>query len=259
MSVWLKTRGPVRRNKMSGSFIDQAAHLSPWRNRPLAEKSLFCLGMLGLAVALPPLPGALLVGGVVLPATFFWARVPLRVWLQAAALPMGFLLTGAAALLVELGPDGIAFSATGAAQAGLLVLRALAALSCLLLLSLTTPVSDLLVGLRRIGLPREIVEIALLTYRFTFLISDAAMAMNHAQIARQGRSSYRRWLRGLGMLIANLLPRALDRARRLEAGLAARGWEGEMRVLRDMPRASATVLAAILGLEAAIATAGVLL
>lgn len=242
---------------MGVSTIDRAACLSRWRKRPVAEKALLSLGMLVLAIALPPWPGAAMVGLAMLAVTFLAARVPFGIWCAAAAAPAGFLLTGAATLLVSLGPHGLALAPEGAAQAGLLVLRSMAALSCLLLLSLTTPVTDLLSGLRRLGVPRDIVEVALLMYRFLFLLADQALAMNHAQQARLGHSTRRRWLRSLGRLVANLLPQTLDRARRLEAGLAARGWEGEMRVLGDAPAASPAILLAIAGLEAALATAGV--
>jgi cobalt/nickel transport system permease protein len=64
-------------------------------------------------------------------------------------------------------------------------------------------------------------------------------------------------LRSLGLLLASLLPRALDRARRLETGLAARGWDGEMRVLSDTPALSWPVLGLIVAAEALTAAAGV--
>ena len=74
-------------------------------------------------------------------------------------------------------------------------LRAIAATTCLVFLSLTTPAADLLAGLRRLGLPAELVEIALLTYRFIFLIGESAIAMTHAQAARLGHATNRLWSR----------------------------------------------------------------
>ncbi|MCO5126040.1 MAG: cobalt ECF transporter T component CbiQ [Rhodobacteraceae bacterium] len=244
---------------MAISSIDCAAALNRWRGRPLAEKTLITAGFLILALALPPWPGAALVGAVMLAVTFGGARVPPRHWLSVAVLPLGFLATGALTLLVQLGPDGFALAPGGAAAAAGLALRSFAAVICLLFLSFTTPAADLLSGLRRLGVPSEIVEIALLTYRFVFLLGDEAVAMTHAQRARLGHSTRRRWLRSTAMVIANLLPRAMDRARRMETGLAARGWQGEMRVIDDRPAASGAVLALILVAQAAVAALGVLL
>jgi cobalt/nickel transport system permease protein len=215
--------------------------------------------MLALAVGLPPFPGGALAGIVMLAFTFGPARVPFRTWLAAMAAPVGFLLTGAATLLFSVGPHGIALAPQGATAALELLTRSFSAIICLLFLSLTTPATDLVAGLRRLGVPRDLADVAMLTYRFVFTVADAAIAMDHAQQARLGHSTGRRWIRSLGILIANLLPRTLDRARRLETGLAARGWDGEMRVLSETPRASASVLAAILALEIAVCAIGVLL
>jgi hypothetical protein len=48
----------------------------------------------------------------------------------------------------------------------------------------------------------------------------------------------------------------MDRARRMETGLAARGWEGEMRVLPQQAKLPVTGLTAVLAVEAATAAIG---
>ena len=238
------------------SPIDRAAHLSRWRHRSLTEKAVLALGMLSLAVILPPFPTAPLVVAVMVPATLAGARVPLKVWLGCAAAPLGFLLMGTVPLLLRLDATGLGLAPAGPALAAALAARAIAALSCLLFLALTTPACDLIAGLRRIGLPAEIAELALLIYRFLFLLGDTALAMDSAQAARLGHVGARRRLRSLGLLIATLLPRALERGRRLEIGLAARGWNGEMRVLSRRAAVSPSGLILALALEAATAAAG---
>jgi len=241
---------------MTMSPVDRVAHLNRWRHRPLLEKSLLTFGMLGLAVSLPPFPAAVLIAVGITAVALIGARVPARVWLGCALAPTGFMLTGAVALVVQFDGHGFSLSPAGLAAAGGLIARSLAGLACLLFLALTTPATDLMAGLRRLGVPAEIVEIALLMYRFIFLIADEAFAMDAAQAARLGHST--RWLRlrSLGLLLARLLPRALDRARRLETGLAARGWEGEMRVLSAQPALSWPVLAVIVAAELLTAAAG---
>lgn len=237
---------------MTVSIIDRAACLNRWRNRALAEKVLIGLGFLALAVTLPPWPGAVLVAGVMVGFTLWGAGVDPRLYLQVAALPMGFLATGSLALLFQIGGGGIGLAPNGIALAAGLSARAMAAVTCLLFLALTTPAVDLMAGLRRIGLAPEIVEVATLTYRFVFLIGEAGAAMTVAQRARLGHSTRRRWLRSTALVIANLLPRAMDRARRMETGLAARGWRGEMPVLSQRRPASARTIAAILALQGAV-------
>lgn len=240
------------------SPVDRTAHLNRWRFRSLTEKTLLALGMLLLDIALPPWPVAGVVAGVMTLAALAGARVPVRVWLACAAGPTGFLLAGTLSLLLQIDTHGIALAPGGLEAAAGVAARSEAGLSCLLFLSLTTPASDLMAGLRRLGVPSEITEVALLTYRFLFLLADTAAAMNAAQAARLGHVGLRRRLRSLGVLVANLLPRALDRARRLEVGLSARGWNGDMRVLSRPGAVSLPGLAAVLLVEAGTAAMGVL-
>ena len=242
---------------MAVGTLDRAASLNHWRQRALAEKALIGFGFLALALVLPPWPGAVLVSLAIWAFTFLGARVPLRLWLTTAALPLGFLASGALMLVVEVGADGLAWAPGGFAQAADLVARAMAATFCLMFVAMTTPMADLFGGLRRLRVPGELVELALLTYRFVFLIADEAAAMTAAQRARLGHSSRRRWLRSTAMVIANLFPRALARARRMETGLAARGWQGEMRVLSPHVPACGRMLALVLTVQAAVLAAAV--
>ncbi len=239
------------------SPVDRAAHLSRWRHRSLTEKAALALGMLGLALILPPGPGAPMVAAVMIIAALAGARVPPGVWLACAAAPIGFLLAGTFSLAIQADAGGLSLAPGGLTAAARLALRSFAALTCLLFLALTTPATDLIEGLRRLGMPAEISEMALLMYRFLFLLSDTAVAMNSAQAARLGHAGAGRRLRSLGLLIGNLLPRAFDRARRLEVGLAARGWDGEMRVLSNKTKLSVLGLALVLLAEAATLAVGI--
>ena len=244
---------------MAIGTLDRAASQNRWRNRALEEKGLIGFGFLTLALVLPPWPGAVLVTLAVLGFTFLGARVPVRLWLATAALPLGFLTSGTLMLLVKVGPAGVAFAPEGLVQAAELVARAMAATFCLMFIAMTTPVADLFGGLRRLRVPPELVELALLTYRFVFLIADEAAAMTAAQRARLGHSSRRRWLRSTATVIANLLPRALARARRMEAGLAARGWQGEMRVLTTQVPVCGRMLSLVLLALVTVGLAGSML
>ena len=238
------------------SPIDRSAYLNRWNNKPLAEKALLALGMMALAIALPPGAGAPAVAIVMTLATLAGARVPAGLWLGLMLAPAGFLAVGVVSLSIRIDASGIGLAPGGLMAAAHLAARSLAGLTCLLFLALTTPTSTLIAGLRAIGLPQEIAEISLLMYRFLFILADAAFAMDAAQAARLGHASWSQRLRSLGILIANLLPRALDRARRLEIGLAARGWHGDMRVLSDARCATASGIAVVVALEAATAAIG---
>ena len=238
------------------SHIDTSAHLNRWRKKSLAEKALLALGMLGIAVAVPSWQGALLVAALMIGATLFGARVAFSLWWKTMTAPLVFLFVGVFTLIFQVTFWHVGIAPHGLALAGRVGCRAFAGLTCLLFLALTTPAADLVGGLRRIGVPAEISEMTLLIYRFVFLLTDTAETMNAAQAARLGHITYRRHMKSMGALIANLMPRALARAHALEFGLAARGWHGELRVLSPVRRASALGIGIILALELLVLLVG---
>ena len=237
--------------------IDTSANLNPWRRKPLAEKNLLALGMLAIAVGVPSWQSALLVAAVMTAVTLWLARVDFTTWWKTMTAPFGFLLIGVVTVAVRVQGWHVGLAPHGLELAGRLAARALAGLTCLLFMALTTPATDFVQGLRRIGVPVEITDLALLMYRFLFLLLDTAASMNAAQAARLGHSSYRRHMNSLALLIANLLPRALARAQGLETGLAARGWRGELQMLNPVRPVTPRNIVLILGLECLVLACGI--
>lgn len=229
--------------------MDRLAHASRWRSRPVAEKALLAFGLLALALILPPFPGGILVLAAALSATLMAGTPPLA-WMRMAAAPLGFIAMGAAALMVSVG-DGLAL--TDGRDALTVLVRGAASVSCLLLLTATSPASDLIRGARRLGLSAELAEVTLATYRFVFLLDQTARTIDASQAARLGHDGGRRRLRSAGLLVAALLPRALERARRMEIGLAARGFDGALPTLAPHNPPSPARLMAVLALLASIA------
>lgn len=211
--------------------LDDAAWSSRWRTRSVLEKSLVCVGLLLVAATTTSLVVAGLVGvcSVGLAVT---ARVPVRVWLRSMLGPLVFITIGAATIAVSFGPGGtgdlvrwgpVGVDEGSAALAGLVAGRALAATSAMILLAATTPMVDLLAGLRRAGVPEVAVDVAAVTYRLIFSLLDAASAISAAQAARLGYANGRAARRSVGLLSASVLVAAWTRAARLEEGLAGRG------------------------------------
>jgi cobalt/nickel transport system permease protein len=140
----------------------------------------------------------------------------------------------------------------GAVRAGELLLRTSAASLGVLLFAFTTPMSDLLPRLVRAGVPAPVVDVALVTYRMSFLLLDSVRRIREAQAARLGHTTRAAAWRSLGGLGATAFVRAFDRATRLQAGLAGRGYDGTLRVLVPEARVSVPFTAASVTLLAAL-------
>ncbi|GAB2892549.1 cobalt ECF transporter T component CbiQ [Streptomyces mayteni] len=245
--------------------IDAAAHGSRWRRRHPVEKAVLGLGLTALAVALPPWPGAPLVLVSALALLLGPAGVPWRRLWRAYRVPLGFCLTGAVTLLFEIGgPDGpVGLAEGGPVRAGELLLRTSAASLGVLLFAFTTPMSDLLPRLVRAGVPAPVVDVALVTYRMSFLLLDSVRRVRQAQAARLGHASRAAEWRSLAGLGATAFVRAFARAARLQDGLAGRGYDGTLRVLVPQARvsvpftvASAALLVAVAALTAVLVGVG---
>ncbi|MEK6438578.1 cobalt ECF transporter T component CbiQ [Pseudonocardia sp. T1-2H] len=211
--------------------LDAAAYGNRWRFRHPGEKAFLSLGLLLLAVVLPPWPGAAVCGPVALVLLLGPAGVAPRTAWKAVRVPLGFVLVGAVPLLVTLGGDPwLAWNPDGLLPAAALTARAVAALLCLLLFAATTPLADLLPRLTRLGVPPAITEVAMLIYRMLFLLLESARAVREAQAGRLGFRTWGTSYRSVTGQAGSIFVRAFDRARRLEHGLASRGYDGDLRV-----------------------------
>ncbi len=239
---------------------DRHAWTNRWRFIHPGEKALFVAGLLAADFALPALAVAPQVFWAAYLATVTGARVPGRAFWGVMAVPMLFLLAGIPALALSLNLDGagplLSLSPEGLALAAAVSLRSLAAVACLAFLILTTPVPDLLALARRLGLPPALVELAYLMHRLVFVVLERASAARQAQEARLGYRTFGTSIRSLGLLGGGLFLRSLDRGRRLDLGLAARGYHGELRVLGREPELSVKRLAlAVLAVLVVVALA----
>ncbi|SHI57386.1 cobalt/nickel transport system permease protein [Nocardiopsis flavescens] len=213
--------------------IDTAAYRSRWRRYHPAVKGVLCGGLLACALMLPPWPAAALVAAATLGSAVA-AGVPLGLMARAAAGPLVLIATSAAALLVSVGgAEPVGWAPGGPARAAEVAARASAALGTQLLFVLTTPVADLLARLSRTRLPAALVEVVALTYQMLMVLLGTAHRVASGQAARHGYRSRRAGLRSAGALGGVLFLRSLDRARRLQEGLACRGYTGRLTVLVD--------------------------
>jgi cobalt/nickel transport system permease protein len=169
---------------------------------------------------------------------------------KATLIPVAFLLTGAIPLVFSPrlgGPGGpsLIVGDGGVAAALAASLRAMAALSCLLFLGMTTPVPELIRLARSCRFPAALAETALLIYNMLSVLLVASREMLLAQGSRLGYATTRNAYRSQSMLWSSLFVKALSRARRLEVGLASRGFTGDLRVVsRTAPASAAGILAA---------------
>ena len=131
--------------------------------------------------------------------------------------------------------------------------RVLGAVSALFFLVLTTTMNDLFISLRKLHLPKVLIEISLLIYRYIFVFLEVSAKMTTAQKLRLGQTGWLKRIRQTSMLAANLFIRTLEQGERTFIAMNARGYDGNIRVLEDQPKPSMATIAGILLLDVMLA------
>ncbi|WP_026926571.1 cobalt ECF transporter T component CbiQ [Granulicoccus phenolivorans] len=252
---------------MAGPAVDRAAWSSPWRQRSVGDKALLCFGLLAVAIAAPQWPVAVAVLLIASVLALGPAGIRPQLWARSVAAPYTFIGIGAVSVLFAVGAaptdalwqaGPVSVSAQTVRDGFLLLCRGFAGTAAVLLLATTTPIVDLLQALRRWRIPDPLLEVASLTYRLLFLLSAMTGTIRASQEARLGYDGLRRGYRSLGTLLSSTLLRSWDQARRMEDGLAGRGYEGALRTLARPKRHSARFVAGSVGLLVVLVVLAVL-
>ena len=123
--------------------------------------------------------------------------------------------------------------------------RVLGGVSSLFFLSLTTPAMDTWVVLRKMGVPSILVEMSMLMYRYLFVFLEYAARMHLAQELRLGYSTLRRSFRSISLVATNLFIGTLQQGERTFTAMTARGYDGNIRMLTELPKPTFSSVASI--------------
>ncbi|MFH1018099.1 MAG: cobalt ECF transporter T component CbiQ [Pseudomonadota bacterium] len=106
-----------------------------------------------------------------------------------------------------------------------IVVRSTLCIAAVILLSNTTPFSEILRSLRRIRMPSILVTILALMYRYLFVLIDEAERMQRARRSRTfHRTKTAKW-KSAATVASQLFVRSSERAERIYAAMCARGWK----------------------------------
>jgi ABC-type cobalt transport system, permease component CbiQ and related transporters len=176
-----------------------------------------------------------------------WYTLPV-LFVVSIASPIAFLEPGTpigGALPTPVG--GLSVTWAGAALFAELTCRSLTVVTFALASSMTTRYSDIAYMLGRV-LPRPLDQIALLTYRFTFVMVETLEDLVKGALSRgaslsQFWSDKRLYARILGMMLLS----AIEQSERLVKSMEARGYNGDLTVYGDVSRPPLAELLVVAG------------
>lgn len=196
--------------------LDSVAQQSAFRHIHPGTKLLLALGSLILCL-ISPSPIVPLVSGIILSIVIIIpGKTSPRIYGEVLLGPAFFTATSIIVLLFLLGGGDVIWQfspfswinltiTTGSLQQSLLVLcRVFGCSISLFFIVLTTPMTDLFNGMKRIGMPIELIDLMMIIYRYIFIIYAQAVEIWQAQVMRLGYSHVREAVRSFSMLCGML-------------------------------------------------------
>lgn len=208
-----------------------------------------------LTISLTPVaawPAYLLLAALVLSASvaselgviFVWKRSLLAFPFVLAALPIIFTTHGRVAFSISAGTWSLLVTIEGLERFLCIALKSWLSVQMAVLLTITTTHPDLLLAMSALRLPRLLVAIVALMWRYLFVLADETLRMMRARDARSagdrrsgGGLAWR--ARVTGSMVGTLFLRGYERSERTYNAMLARGYDGQVRSLSPPPVSAA--------------------
>ncbi|MDQ0214238.1 cobalt/nickel transport system permease protein [Oikeobacillus pervagus] len=203
------------------------------------EKFIFAIGCLLTTVTLRDVGLSLLIFFIMSMIIIIVMDIHILLYLKLLSLPLLFILTSIISILFtfslepysgedliwsgEIGPIFIFILFTNFEVAIELFLISIGSVTCIYFFILSTPVHELLFVLSRLRLPKELIDLISITYRFLFMLMETAIQMYYAQSTRLGHRSFRISLRSFSILIPNLFIQTLKKRTEMQQAIDSRG------------------------------------
>lgn len=166
-----------------------------------------------------------------------------------AALPLLFTTDGAPIAQIF----NFTVSDVGFARFLAIVLKSWLSAHALLLLGLTSTFLEILAGLEGLRVPRLLISIIRVMYRYLYTLKDEAERLLKARAARSGALNPSRaggnllWrAKVTGGMVGNLFLRSYERSERVYAAMVARGYDGSLKGNHLPPITWASILLGML-------------
>ena len=127
-------------------------------------------------------------------------------------------------------------------QAARLCARSFGAVSALYLLTLTTPSWEVISALGKLHVPKLVLELMNLIYRYIFILYEVFCTMQNAATARLGYKNFQTSCRTFGGVAGSLLLVSLKRANTYYDALEARCYDGDLLFYEEKKKVTAQQL-----------------
>lgn len=228
-----------------GFSIDFYAYTSKIRHwNPTFKVSLSVLTLI-LCIALDNPYVSVMIIIAMAYVTIVKGELPIHGYLPILAIQIGFILLGTFTIAIDFSKQpmgqynmylGFCYMFTSQAKIKemvFLILKVFAAISALQMMTLSTPSSEIIYVLRKAHVPKLIVELMNIIYRYIFILMDVYTKMKNSAQSRQGYCDFKTSCYTFGSIASNMLVVSLKKANSYYDAMESRCYDGELIFLEE--------------------------
>lgn len=243
-------------NHGEGFSVDFYAYMSKIRHWNPAFKVCLSTTTLILCIVLnnPYVSVAVIIAMAYI--TIIKGELPIHKYMPILLIQIGFILLGTFTIAIDFSrqPMGqynlylfycyVFTTNAKLMEAVFLILKVLAAISALQMMALSTPSSEIIYVLRKAHVPKIIIELMNMIYRYIFILMDVYIKMKNSAESRQGYCDIKTSYFTFGNIASNMLVISLKKANAYYDAMEARCFDGELIFLEEEKKVEATQIVA---------------
>lgn len=172
-------------------------------------------------------------------------KLPMKIYISYLSIPLLFMLTSSFMIAFDFSKASIGdwnldlkifylcVTKESIHQAIDVFLKGISSVSALYMLVFSTPMANLIFSMQKMHVPKIMIELMHLIYRYIFLLLDLAREMMIAAKARLGYRNYKISLRTFSYIASNLFIVAMKKGNIYYDAMIARGYNGTFDILID--------------------------
>lgn len=228
-----------------GPSIDFYAYNSRIRNWNATFKVSFSVLTLILCIILntPYVSVAVIIAATYI--TVIKGRIPISSYVSILLIPITFILLGTIAIGIDFSTMpvgqfclnlGVCYVFTSWRKLKMmlfLILKVFAAINAMEMMALSTPSSEIIGVIRKARVPKLIVELMNITYRYIFILIDVNINIRNSADSRLGFCDLKTSWSTFGKVESNMLVVSMKKANNYFNAMEARCYDGEFMVLEE--------------------------
>lgn len=228
-----------------GSSIDFYAYASKIKHWNATFKVSLSVLTLILCIVLDNIYVSVVVIIAMFYLTVVKGKLSLHGYLSILTIPVVFILLSTFTIAIDFSKQPIGqynlylgfcyvfTSQTKLKNVAFLLLKIFAAISALQMMTLSTPSSEIIYVLRKAHVPKLIIELMSLIYRYIFILMDVYTKMKNSAESRQGYCDFKTSCYTFGSIASNMLVISLNKANAYYDAMEARCYDGDIIFLEE--------------------------